>query len=136
MSDAYPFYERELRRAFGPTCVYVRVQNNYRQDLIVRSEEEVILGDRERVQDLVRQSEDSNRANTAFVERLNLFLRRSCSYLHRRTSWRVRNPARLAAVVDVIRCGYNYVRPHKSLRFGEVTRTRAMQAGAFATALS
>ena len=84
----------------------------------------------------MRRSEDSKRPNTSFVERLNLFLRVSCSYLHRRTSGRVRNPARLAAAVDLVRCNYNFLRPHQSLRFGDVTRTPAMQAGVFTRPLS
>jgi hypothetical protein len=135
-SDPFPYYERELKRAFGPTCVYVQVQNNYRQDWIVRSEETLVLGTAARAVELSERTEDSKRVTTAFVERLNLFLRRSCSYLPRRTSGRIRNPARLARAVEVIRCGYNYIRPHQSLRFGDVTRTPAMQAGTFSRPLS
>jgi hypothetical protein len=42
----------------------------------------------------------------------------------------VRNPARLASAVEIVRCSYNFIRPHQALRFGTVTRTPAMQAGA------
>jgi len=31
----------------------------------------------------------------------------------------------------LIRCHYNYMKPHQRLRFGPVTRTPAMQAGIF-----
>jgi hypothetical protein len=51
-------------------------------------------------------------------------------------SGQVRNSARLGSVVDIIRCGYNFVRPHQALRFGKVTRTPGMQAGLLAQALS
>ena len=36
----------------------------------------------------------------------------------------------------MLRCYYNFVRPHSALRFGKVTRTPAMQAGIFARALT
>ena len=31
--------------------------------------------------------------------------------------------------VDLLRCYYNFIRPHRALRFGRETRTPAMQAG-------
>lgn len=134
-SDPFEYYEREIQRAFPPTCVYVQVKNVYRRDWIVRSRATVVLGTPERAEDLLERSADSRRMNTSFVERLNLFLRRSCSYLHRRTSGRVRNPARLASAVEIVRCSYNFLRPHGALRIGDVTRTPAMQAGAFSRRL-
>jgi hypothetical protein len=67
--------------------------------------------------------------NTAPLERLNLFLRRSRSYLDRRTSGRVRNPERLASAVEILRCSYNFIRPHARLRLGTKARTPAMLAG-------
>jgi hypothetical protein len=76
-------------------------------------------------------SEDSKRPNTSYVERLNLRLRRSCSYLHRRTSGRVRNPERLASVVEIVRCSYNFIRPHARLQLGMRMRTPAMVARIF-----
>ena len=44
--------------------------------------------------------------------------------------------ARLAAAVEVLRCAYNFIRPHGTLRFGRVTRTSAMQDGIVGRALS
>jgi len=38
--------------------------------------------------------------------------------------------------VGPIRCHYNYIKPHQRLRFGQVTRTPAMQAGIFDRAQS
>ena len=31
--------------------------------------------------------------------------------------------------VDLLRCSYNFIRPHRALKFGRETRTPAMQAG-------
>ena len=38
--------------------------------------------------------------------------------------------------VDVLCCYYNFIKPHAALRFGEVTRTPATQAGIFKRALT
>ena len=81
-------------------------------------------------------SEDSERLNTSFIERLNLTIRSCCSYLRRRTIAHARVVARLAGQLDLLRCHYNFIRPHRSLRFGKVTRTPAMQAGLAPRALS
>jgi hypothetical protein len=94
----------KLERSFGPTYVHVQVKNAYRQDCLLRTSSTVVLGSPERHAEILSMSEASNRPNTAHVERLNLFLRRSCSYLHRRTSGRVRNHQRLASAVELIRC--------------------------------
>jgi hypothetical protein len=68
--------------------------------------------------------------------RLNLFVRRSTSYLQRRTPAPARQARTLSDALDVLRCYYNFVKPHRSLRFGKVTRTPAMQAGIFKRALT
>ena len=135
-SDPFPYYEQELKRGFGPACLYVQVKNYYRQNKIKRATARVLIGSPDRVAAHFSRSEDSKRPNTAYVERLNLFLRRSCSYLHRRTSGKVRNPERLASVVEVLRCAYNYIRPHARLCLGRDARTPAMQAGIFDRVLS
>jgi IS1 family transposase len=135
-SDPFPHYQREIERTFGAACVYVQCENSYRQNKMLRTTPKLVLGTEWKLDALRARCEDSKRLNTSYIERLNLFLRRRCSYLHRRTSGRVRNPQRLASVVELIRCHYNFIRPHKSLRFGAVTRTPAIQAGIFDRAQS
>jgi hypothetical protein len=135
-SDPFPYYERELVRGFGPACVYVQVRTQYRQNKIKRVSANLVMGSTQRLESHFARSEDSRRPNTAYVERLNLFLRRSVSYLHRRTSGRVRNPERLASAVELVRCAYNYIRPHSRLRLGKQARTPAMEAGAIGRVLS
>jgi hypothetical protein len=117
-SDPFPYYEKEVRRGFGPACTFVQVKTHYRQNKIRNSTSKVVLGTEERMWDHLARSEDSKRPNTAFVERLNLFLRRSCPYLHRRTSGKVRNPERLQSAVEILRCAYNFIRPHARLCLG------------------
>jgi transposase-like protein len=135
-SDPFPYYEQALRQSFGPACIYAQVENHYGQDRVHRTSTSVVLGSRNALAEVLADSEDSRRPNTSYVERLNLHLRRSCSYLHRRTSGRVRNPERLASVVEILRCSYNFIRPHARLQLGKQARTPAMLAGIFERVLS
>ena len=38
--------------------------------------------------------------------------------------------------IEILRCHYNFVRPHRALKFGRETRTPAMQAGLAARRLT
>jgi hypothetical protein len=64
-SDPFPYYEPELRRGFGPACVYVQVKNYYRQNKIKRATASIVMGSRERLSDHLARSEDSRKPNTA-----------------------------------------------------------------------
>jgi hypothetical protein len=130
-SDEFKYYAPVLKRVLGPNCVYVQVTNQYRRDRILRSEARLVLGTERQLERARSRSEDSRKANTSYIERLNLFIRRACSYLHRRTPGAARNPKRLEDALAILRAYYNFIRPHSSLRFGRITRTPAMQAGLF-----
>ena len=67
--------------------------------------------------------------NTSFIERLNLTIRQSSAYLSRRTLSHARSTERLDEHLELLRCYYNFVRPHGALKFGREIRTPAMQAG-------
>ena len=65
------------------------------------------------------------------VERLNLTIRQgSASPCH------ARGDDQLRGHVELLRCHYNFVRPHGALTFGRETRTPAMQAGVASTRLN
>ena len=55
--------------------------------------------------------------------------RQSSAYLSRRTLSHARVQDTLEAHLELLRCYYNFVRPHGALKFGRETRTPAMQAG-------
>ena len=74
-------------------------------------------------------SEDSETLNTSFVERLNLTIRQGSAYLRRRSPCHARGADQLRGHVELLRCHYNFIRPHRALKFGRETRTPAMQAG-------
>ena len=75
------------------------------------------------------ESEDSASLNTSFVERLTLTIRHGSAYLRRRSPCHARGADPLRGHVELLRCHYNFIRPHGALRFGREIRTPAMQAG-------
>jgi hypothetical protein len=75
------------------------------------------------------ESEDSARANTAYIERLNLTIRQSVAYLRRRSPTHARCERRLHWQLELARCHYNFIRRHTGFRFGRELRTPAMVAG-------
>src|SRR5262249_54482781 len=78
----FKFYERIIGRVFGPACVYGQVIKTRRNDRIVKVERRVVIG-AGRLKEALRNSEDSAKLNTSFVERLNLTIRQNSSYLRR-----------------------------------------------------
>jgi transposase-like protein len=135
-SDEFKYYKDCIDRTFGPSCAYVQVKNTYRRDRIVRTTWELVLGPEWRLDFALRRSEDGTRPNTSFAERLNLFERRSCCYLHRRTPGPARKVQRLFDALEILRVYYNYIRPHASLSINRPPRTPAMAAEIFDRPLS
>ena len=64
-----------------------------------------------------------------FIEWLNLTIRQGSAYLSRRTLSHARATNTLESQLELLRCYYNFVRPHGALKFVRETRTPAMQAG-------
>jgi hypothetical protein len=73
--------------------------------------------------------EGGSTLNTSFIERLSLTIRQGSAYLCRRTICHARWKERLEGHLELLRCYYNFVRPHRALKFGQALRTPAMQAG-------
>ena len=89
----------------------------------------MIIGDKREFEKALLNSEDSETLNTSFIERLNLTIRQSTSYLTRRTTCFARFEEFLEKQLDILRCHYNFLRPHRALKFGPEIRTPAIQAG-------
>jgi hypothetical protein len=128
-TDGFEFYERVVRRVFGPACLYGQVIKTRRNDRVVSVELRTRIGAAWRWEQVLGDSEDSEQLNTSFIERLNLTIRQGSAYLCRRTICYARRTERLAAHLELLRCYYNFVRPHRALRFGREVRTPAVQAG-------
>lgn len=129
VTDGFAFYGTVIRRVFGPAALYAQVIKTRRHDRVVRVERRAVIGAAWRFDEALRRSEDSSTVNTSFVERLNLTIRQSSAYLSRRTLSHARATDTLDAHLELLRCYYNFVRPHGALKFGRETRTPAMQAG-------
>ena len=129
VSDGFDFYEKVVRRIFAPACLYGQVLKTRRNDRIVKVERRALIGAPWRFAEALNNSEDSSTLNTSFIERLNLTIRQSSSYLGRRTLCHARSKQGLEEHLELLRCYYNFIRPHRALKFGRETRTPAMQAG-------
>jgi hypothetical protein len=114
---------------FGPACLDGQVIKTRRNDRIAKVERRAVLGDGWRLEQALHDSEDSVKLNTSFVERLNLTIRQGSAYLGRRTICQARCKERLEDHLELLRCHYNFVRPHRALKFGREVRTPGMQAG-------
>ena len=128
-TDGFEFYKKVIGRVFGPACLYGQVIKTRRNDRIVKVERRMVIGCVGGLQQALRDSEDSSKLNTSFIERLNLTIRQGSAYLGRRTTCHARWKERLEDHLELLRCHYNFVMPHRALKFGREVRTPAMQAG-------
>ena len=136
VTDGFAYYCAAILRLIGPACVYGQVIKTRRNDRVVRVERRVKIGTARRLQDALLKSEDSETLNTSFVERLNLTIRHGSAYLRRRSPCHARREEQLRGHAELLRCHYNFVWPHRALKFGRETRTPAMQAGLVSTRLN
>jgi len=100
-----------------------------RNNRVVKVERRAVIGTERRFEEQLQRSEDSSTLNTSFIERLNLTIRQGSAYLCRRTICHARWRQRLEGHLELLRCYYNFVRPHRALKFGPDVRSPAMQAG-------
>jgi transposase-like protein/IS1 family transposase len=128
-TDGFPFYAKVIRRIFGAACLYGQVIKTRRNDRVIKVERRTVIGAAWRFEQALRDSEDSSNLNTSFIERLNLTIRQGSAYLCRRTICHARRKERLEDHLELFRCYYNFMRPHRALKFGPEIRTPAMQAG-------
>ena len=127
-TDGFKFYAPAIQRVFGLACVLGQVVKKIRKDRVVRVDTRVMFGSEWKLEDALVESEDSEKLNTAFIERLNLTIRQGLAYMGRRSACHARSKERLEDHLELLRCHYNFCRPHSSLRFGGEVRTPAQQA--------
>ena len=128
-TDGFKFYRQVVGRLFGVACLYGQVIKKRRNDRVVHVQRKARFGAAWRWNELWRASEDSRKLNTSYIERLNLTIRQGSAYLGRRTLSHARRTQRLEDHLELLRCHYNFLRPHRALKFGREVRTPAMQAG-------
>ncbi len=128
-TDGFEYYGRAIRELLPGACIHGQVIKQWRKNRVASITRSLRSGMPNQLDAALMNSEDSEIINTSFVERLNLTIRRGCAYLQRKTPCHSRRPERLADQLELLRCYYNFVRPHRALKFGGITRTPAMQAG-------
>ena len=128
-TDGYYYYTLAIGRLFDRACVYGQVIKTRRNDRVVRVDRRLVIGSPRTLEEALQRSEDSETLNTSFIERMNLTLRQGSAYLCRRSACHARSNDTLRNHLELLRCFYNFVRPHRGLRFGSEVRTPAMQAG-------
>jgi transposase-like protein/IS1 family transposase len=135
-TDGYPGYPSAVRQAWGPSCCHGVTNKIFRGGQIRRVHHHHVLGAEWQFEAAFERSEDSEDLNTAYIERLNLFIRRALVCLHRRTSSALQSRTKLEDLIELLRCYYNFVRRHGALKFGREVRTPAQQAGLVTRRLS
>jgi len=128
-TDGFKFYRQVVRRLFGVACLYGQVIKKRKNDRVVSVQRRTRIGAAWRWNEAWHTSEDSRQLNTSYIERLNLTIRQGSAYLCRRTLSHAQRTERLEAHLELLRCHYNFLRPHSALKFGREVRTPAMQAG-------
>ncbi len=128
-TDGFEPYSWATKNLMSSICLYAQVIKKRRKNRVIKVERRLIIGTKPKIEQLLFESEDSSTINTSFVERLNLTIRQGCAYLGRRTACHSRHKDLLANNLELQMCYYNFVRPHSALKFGDETRTPAMQAG-------
>jgi len=128
-TDGFEPYSWAAKSLLDSICLYAQVIKKRRKNRVIKVERRLIIGTKQKMEQLLFESEDSLTINTSFIERLNLTIRQGCAYLERRTACHSRRKDLLANNLALQMCYYNFVRLHSALKFGDETRTPAMQAG-------
>ena len=129
VTDGFEFHGHAVSEVIGKECLYAQVIKTRRNNRVVKVEVRREIGSKDEFGKALLESEDSETLNTSFIERLNLTLRQATSYLPRRTPCHARRTEQLEMQLEIFRCYYNFLRPHRALKFGAESRTPAMQAG-------
>ncbi len=128
-TDGFEMYEWAAKRLLRGVCIYGQVIKKRRENRVVRVDRRLLLGTQAELEEALFYSEDSTTLNTSFIERHNLTIRQGCSCLGRRTPCHARRTEFLEGQVALLMAHYNFLRPHRALKFGKTLRTPAMQAG-------
>jgi hypothetical protein len=96
--------------------MYAQVQKSYRRRKLARVKRVIQLGTPPAFTQALQALGFSGRVNTAFIERVNLTIRRGVAALARRTWATALQTPHLQAHLNWWQAYYHFVRPHTSLR--------------------
>ncbi len=80
-TDGFEFYQNVVRRVLGAACLYGQVLKTRRNDRVIKVERRRRIGAGWRWEQAWRDSEDSVKLNTSYIERLNLTIRLRLRFL-------------------------------------------------------
>ena len=110
-TDGFEMYEWAAKRFLVGVCIYGQVIKKRRENRVVRVDRRLLLGTEAELEEALLHSEDSSTLNSSFIERHNLTLRQSCSYLGRRTPCHARRTEYLAGHLALMMTYYNFPTP-------------------------
>lgn len=116
-----PLYNGRGRRPLPvlvpyPNLKYARICKRRENGRVVEVVEEIVFGDPKEVLRLLG-ADSGGRINTSYVERLNLSIRNSLARFVRRGMNCSKNLIIHSKALDFFQAWYNFIKPHKSLRF-------------------
>ena len=76
-TDGYRPYGWVLKRLYGLGCLYGQVAKKWKKNRVTKVSRKIVIGERWQIKDALECSEDSEKLNTSFIERLNLTIRRA-----------------------------------------------------------
>jgi IS1 family transposase len=116
-----------------PELLYATVHKTRENGKVVKVERNVIFGDPDLIDEIIKKSKVSNSINTAFIERVNLTLRNHSVKLSRKTLCFAKQKRSLKASTYIVVTYYNFSMPHRGLILRDtngkrIKRTPAMAA--------
>jgi transposase InsO family protein len=99
-----------------PGLLYAQLRKVRQGRRLMHALTEVVCGTRDRFRLAMQALGFTGRVNTAYVERVNLFLRETVAPLSRRTWSLAQTEERLGDQLQWSLARYNFVRPHEALR--------------------
>ncbi len=112
--------ERRRRWVVPAPLLYAQVIKRYCHKRVADVCHHVFLGTAEAYRQAMRSAGFSGRIQTAFIERLNLTLRRSIAGLARRSWSTFRSLSELTLQFEWWRAVYHFAKPHATLRVRQV----------------
>jgi hypothetical protein len=73
-TDGFEPYSWVAKSFLNSICLYAQVIKKRRKNRVIKVERQLIIGTKQKMEQLLFESEDSSTINTSFMERLNLFL--------------------------------------------------------------
>jgi len=120
-TDGFEPYSWAAKSLLNSIFLYAQVIKKWKKNCVIKVERRLVIGTKQKMEQLLFESEDSSTVNTSFIERLNLTIRQACAYLACRTACHSRHKDMLDDNLALQMFYYNFIWPHSALKFGDET---------------